>query len=121
MIYHNPNPPCQDNGDFYCKYPCCRPCCCIPVCCCPMHPWPKPCTPCTVQVGTTTTGLPGTAAMVTNSGTETNAILDFTIPAGASGHYCSPAAPVANATSEDLLQQFNLLLANLRDAQLLQR
>lgn len=39
----------------------------------------------TVTVGTTTTGLPGTAAAVTNSGTPTAAILDFVIPQGADG------------------------------------
>ena len=39
----------------------------------------------TVQVGTTTTGQPGTAASVTNSGTAQNAVLDFVLPAGATG------------------------------------
>jgi hypothetical protein len=36
----------------------------------------------TVQVGTTTTGIPGTDASVTNSGTTSAAILNFTIPRG---------------------------------------
>ena len=36
----------------------------------------------TIQVGTVTTGAPGTDAQVINSGTENAAILDFTIPAG---------------------------------------
>ena len=36
-------------------------------------------------MGTTTTGLPGTAATVINSGTTTNTVLDFVIPAGATG------------------------------------
>ena len=35
-----------------------------------------------VNVGTTTTGEPGTNANVTNSGDETNVILNFTIPRG---------------------------------------
>ncbi len=39
-------------------------------------------------MGTVTTGDPGTDAQVTNSGTPQNAILDFTIPQGATG---SPA------------------------------
>ncbi len=39
----------------------------------------------TVTVGTTTTGDPGSAANVTNVGTPENVILDFTIPAGATG------------------------------------
>ena len=39
----------------------------------------------TISVNSTTTGLPGTEATVTNSGTETNVQLDFVIPAGATG------------------------------------
>lgn len=39
----------------------------------------------TVDAGTTTTGLPGTSALVTNSGTTTNAIFDFVIPRGEDG------------------------------------
>lgn len=38
-----------------------------------------------IEVGTTTTGLPGTQASVVNSGTETDLILDFTIPRGDTG------------------------------------
>lgn len=41
--------------------------------------------PATVNVGTTTTGVPGTNASVTNSGTAQNAVLNFTIPAGQNG------------------------------------
>lgn len=39
----------------------------------------------TVTVGTTTTGAPGTNASVTNIGTATAPILNFTIPRGATG------------------------------------
>lgn len=39
----------------------------------------------TVTVGTTTTGLPGTDAAVTNNGTPTAAVLDFVIPRGQDG------------------------------------
>ena len=39
----------------------------------------------TVTVGTVTTGEPGTDALVTNSGTENAAVLNFTIPRGATG------------------------------------
>ena len=39
----------------------------------------------TVTVGTTATGEPGTQAQVTNSGTESAAVLDFVIPRGAAG------------------------------------
>lgn len=38
-----------------------------------------------VTIGTTTTGEPGTNASVTNSGTDTNAVLNFTIPRGDTG------------------------------------
>lgn len=36
----------------------------------------------TVKIGTVTTGKPNTEAKVTNSGTETNAVLNFTLPIG---------------------------------------
>lgn len=39
----------------------------------------------TVDAGTTITGLPGTNAQVTNSGTTTNAVFDFIIPRGDDG------------------------------------
>ncbi|WP_295620743.1 hypothetical protein [uncultured Intestinimonas sp.] len=39
----------------------------------------------TVTVGRTTTGEPGTQAQVTNSGTESAAVLDFVVPRGATG------------------------------------
>lgn len=39
----------------------------------------------TVTVGTVTTGSPGSSATVTNTGTSTDAILNFSIPQGATG------------------------------------
>lgn len=39
----------------------------------------------TVTVGTVVTGEPGTDAIVTNSGTESAAVLNFTIPKGETG------------------------------------
>lgn len=39
----------------------------------------------TIRVGSTTTGNPGTNAVVVNSGTESEAVLDFTIPRGQQG------------------------------------
>lgn len=39
----------------------------------------------TISVGSTTTGTPGTQSSVTNSGTNMNVILDFTIPKGEKG------------------------------------
>lgn len=40
----------------------------------------------TVRIGTVTTGLPGTEASVVNTGTENEAVLDFTIPMGEKGN-----------------------------------
>ena len=48
----------------------------------------------TLAVGTVTTGDPGSGASVTNSGTPQNAILDFTIPQGATGP-TGPTTPVS--------------------------
>ena len=39
----------------------------------------------TISVGTVTTGAPGTSATVTNSGTSSAAVFNFTIPRGAKG------------------------------------
>ncbi len=50
----------------------------------------------TVTVGTTTTTAPGTNASVTNSGTKTNAILNFSIPRGEPG---TPAGGITPAYS----------------------
>ena len=41
--------------------------------------------PATIEVGTTTTGAPGTEAAVLNTGTAENVVLSFTIPTGATG------------------------------------
>ena len=56
-------------------------------CCCIVGPTgPRgPQGPTTILVGTTTTGDPGTSALVTNSGTTDNLVLDFNIPRGATG------------------------------------
>lgn len=61
-----------------------------PTCCCfngsvgPTGPT-GPTGPATITVGTTTTGEPGTEASVTNVGTSSVAVLNFTIPRGATG------------------------------------
>lgn len=44
----------------------------------------------TVEVGTVTTGAPGTPVIVTNSGTDNDAILNFTIPEGEKGDGSTP-------------------------------
>lgn len=73
----------------------------------------------TITIGTVATGAPGTDATVTNTGTNTDAIFNFTIPAGDSG-VVTPAAPVEDAVCTTILTQFNLLLAHLRAAGLLE-
>lgn len=47
----------------------------------------------TITVGTTSTGQPGTNASVSNSGTSSAAILNFTIPRGATGATGATGAP----------------------------
>lgn len=48
-----------------------------------------------IEIGETTTGEPGTDAVVENTGTDTHAILNFTIPAGEKGETgaTGPAGP----------------------------
>ena len=41
--------------------------------------------PATIAIGTVTTGAAGTSATITNSGTNENVVLNFTIPRGATG------------------------------------
>ena len=41
--------------------------------------------PATIAIGSVTTGAPGSSATITNSGTNENVILNFTIPRGATG------------------------------------
>ena len=52
---------------------------------CCSRPQPQCCPQTTVRVGSTVTGDPNTDAIVTNSGTDTNVILDFVIPRGVNG------------------------------------
>lgn len=49
-----------------------------------------PAGPATIEIGTVTTGLPDTDAVVENRGTSTSAILDFIIPSGETG----PTGPI---------------------------
>lgn len=48
----------------------------------PAGPQGEPGAAATIEIGETTTGEPGTQASVTNTGTETAAVLNFTIPKG---------------------------------------
>jgi phage gp45-like len=52
----------------------------------------------TIAVGTTTTGAPGTPAAVTNAGSSSAAVFDFTIPAGVAGAAGAPGAAGNAAT-----------------------
>lgn len=52
----------------------------------------------TISVGTVTTGAAGSSASVTNSGTTSAAVFDFTIPAGATGA-TGPAGPATTDAS----------------------
>ena len=59
----------------------------------------------TVNVGTTTTGEPGTNAEVTNRGTEENVVLDFKIPRGNTGAPGADGTPGKDFTYEDFTSE----------------
>lgn len=69
----------------------------------------------TVSVGTTTTGQPGTNASVTNSGTQSAAVLNFTIPKGAKGDNGNPgsAATIAVGTVTTLQPNQSAYVTNV--------
>ena len=90
---------------------CCCSCRLLPVMPCTAPPLLCPICPpgpaATITIGTVTTGAPGTAAQVTNSGTPQNAILNFTIPQGLPGTpqplnivsaYSTPSQPGTSGT-----------------------
>jgi hypothetical protein len=52
-----------------------------------------------ITVGTVTTGAPGSSASVTNVGTSSAAVLNFTIPAGAKGDQGDPGSPGATGAT----------------------
>ena len=60
----------------------------------------------TVRIGTVTTGPPGTEASVVNTGTENEAVLDFTIPMGEKGNPGSSGGTTVDliATLEEVKQ-----------------
>ena len=83
----------------------------------------------TVAVGTTTTGDPGTDAEVTNSGTSTSAVFDFTIPRGdqgeaatvtvgtvSTGNAGSSATVTNSGTSTDAILDFTIPRGDTGDA-----
>lgn len=59
----------------------------------------------TVYIGTTTTGEPGTQAGVYNSGTDSNAVLNFTIPRGDVGPMPTIAQTTGQATDQVMSQK----------------
>lgn len=68
----------------------------------------------TITIGTVTPLDPGTLPTVTNSGTTTDAILNFGIPTVAQGAAVADLADTATLT--DVITSFNALLASLRTA-----
>ena len=62
-----------------------------------------PATTTTVTVGTTTTTAPGTNASVTNVGTRTNAILNFSIPQGEPGTATNTAYSSIYSTTQTVI------------------
>ena len=66
----------------------------------------------TIQIGQVTTGEPGTSASVENTGTETEAVLKFTIPrgeTGAQGIQGPPGPQGAPGTGLDILGTYDTL------------
>lgn len=65
-----------------------------------------PGTAATIRIGTVTTGLPGTEASVVNAGTESEAVLNFTIPRGEKGNPGSSGGMTVDliATLEEVKQ-----------------
>jgi hypothetical protein len=53
----------------------------------------------TIQIGTVTTGAPGSSATITNSGTESEAVFNFTIPRGDIGSTGATGAAGATGTT----------------------
>lgn len=64
----------------------------------PQGPAGSPGVAAAISVGSTTTGAEGSMAQVTNSGTSSNAVLNFVIPRGDTG----PAANLGTATPQNL-------------------
>ena len=75
----------------------------------PPGPAGPPGTSATVAIGSTTTGAPGTNAIVTNSGTTSNAVLNFTIPRGEQGR----SSTVTVGTTTTLPQGSNATVTNV--------
>lgn len=70
----------------------------------------------TVYIGTTTTGEPGTQAIVYNSGTASNAVLNFTIPRGDVGPMPTIAQSTGQATDQVMSQKATTDALNTKQA-----
>lgn len=70
----------------------------------------------TVYIGTTTTGEPGTQASVYNSGTSSNAVLNFTIPRGDVGPMPTIAQTTGQATDQVMSQKATTDALNTKQA-----
>jgi hypothetical protein len=66
----------------------------------------------TIAVGTTTTGAPGTSASVTNSGTSSAAVFDFTIPQGADGDDGVSVTGVSLLSTSGLQKTYRMTFSN---------
>ena len=73
----------------------------------------------TVSVGTVSTGLPGTNVVITNTGDDNDAILNFTIPRGDPGDGSSPTWGAIGGDIDDQQDLINLIdtLATENDLQ----
>lgn len=82
-----------------------------------------------ISVGTVTTGAAGSSATVTNAGTSSAAVLNFTLPRGDQGNVGTPGAgvPAGGTTGQVLVKASNAdrdttwVAANASDAQLRDR
>ena len=63
-----------------------------------------------ITVGTTTTGAEGTNASVVNSGTNQDAILDFTIPRGYRGYYTNRVAKTSGTGAPGTTDTYTMYL-----------
>jgi hypothetical protein len=68
----------------------------------------------TITIGTVTTGAPGGNAAVTNSGTASAAILNFTIPRGATGPQGPAGAPGSGGSGANPFTDFATDIQNIQ-------
>lgn len=64
----------------------------------------------TIAVGFVTTGLPGSSVVITNTGTSSAAVFDFTIPRGDTGFFVGDASTITTGTLGDARLGANVTL-----------